>query len=328
MKKLTDNKKSILKIIIQSLPIVLAAIVFVIYAATFLPFSTRQMENSVALVECESYYQICAGGKPVLWFKNLGDSCMPENMSIKAGQEVVTTKYSTCCWVNKYPLFPYCPGLLLTANKDSIAEKSIAAANKDMASIIERTVRKLSAEIKQLNRKIEETDYYMKVHNVNDDGYNIMADYAKAIRQQKEAAEALCAKLKSIAKSKRVEMRLVTKYTLLCNDETTDSIERTPCRIITTKKHRPCACCRQQTRQNPKTPRLYTCTNGSLRRQQQATASMLQQYQAAPNTDSHPKAKSRRCSQAAPRTGQNTICLSFLRPTARPCSAVTASLQA
>ena len=182
MKKLTDNKKSTLRIILQSLPIVLAAIVFVIYAATFLPFSTRQMENSVALVECESYYQICAGGKPVLWFKNLGDSCMPENMSIKAGQEVVTTKYSTCCWVNKYPLFPYCPGLLLTANKDSIAEKSIAAANKDMTNIIERTVRKLSAEIKQLNRKIEETDYYMKVHNVNDDGYNIMADYAKAIR--------------------------------------------------------------------------------------------------------------------------------------------------
>lgn len=239
MKKLTDNKKSTSRIILQSLPIALAAIVFVIYATTFLPFSTTRMENSVALVECESYYQICADGKPAVWFKCLGDSCMPEGMSLNADSGVTTKRYVTCCWVNKYPLFTSCPGLLLTANGDSTAEKGIAAANSNLAAVIRKTAERLTEEISRLDRKIEETDYYMRVHNVNDDGYNVMADYAANIREQKAQAEALSAKLTAIAANKKAEMRLVAKYTLLYYSDTTGTITRTPCRIVTRTRTAP-----------------------------------------------------------------------------------------
>ena len=240
MKKLTDKRKSTLRIILQSLPIALAAIVFVIYAATFIPFSTDRMERSVALIECESYYQICANGKPVIWFKCLGDNCLPEGMSTKADNDVTTKTYSTGCWVNKYPLVAACPGLLVTANGDSIAEKNIAVANRSMDNIIKKTAEKLSMTIKKLKRKIEETDYYMRVHNVSDDGYNIMAAYAEEIKKQETEAEEVEKRLNAMAKSKKAEIRLVTKYTLLYRyDDTTDSIVRTPCNILTLTKTAP-----------------------------------------------------------------------------------------
>ena len=50
MKRLTDKKKA-LRMTLQSLPIALAAIVFIIYGATFMPSSIRKMERSVALIE-------------------------------------------------------------------------------------------------------------------------------------------------------------------------------------------------------------------------------------------------------------------------------------
>ena len=218
---------------LQSLPVTLAAIVFIMYASTFAPRSAGEMERSIALVESVSYYQICAGGKPVVWFKSLGDSCTPEGMTLKADTAATTKRYATGCWVNKYPLFPSCPGLLLTANADSTAWENVAAANKDIRRTLAKAAKRIDGTINQLKRKIEETDYYMKVHNVNDDGYNIMAVLAEDIKRQKAEAEKLAATLKTAAESGQAEIRIVTRHTLIYRDDTAERPVRKPCVTLT-----------------------------------------------------------------------------------------------
>ena len=120
MKRLTD-KKTIRKRILQSLPIALAAIVVVIYGLSFLPRSAVRMERSVALVEGVTYYELRADGRPVAWFKRLGDSLTLDGLSLKADSSVMTRFYATGCWVDRYPFVPSCRGTLLVANGDSAA---------------------------------------------------------------------------------------------------------------------------------------------------------------------------------------------------------------
>lgn len=231
MKRLTDRRRS-LKLILQSLPIALAAIVFVMYGATFLPVSTERMERSVALVEGVSYYELMSGGKPVMAFKALNDSLLPQGLTLKADSAVMTRGYCSGCWVNKYPFVPSCGGLILIANGDSAAEKRIAEANKRLPYILDMAAGRLTARVEQLERQAEETDYYMKVHNVNDDGYNVMAEFSASVKAERDKAEKLLAALKTLSASGGAEVRLVTKYALVSVD-TAGTVARKACDIVT-----------------------------------------------------------------------------------------------
>lgn len=237
MKRLTDKKKAI-RLTLQSLPIALAAIVFIMYGATFMPLSIGQMERSVALIESRSHYELLAGGKPVAYFKTLDDSLMPEGLSLSADSTVITKTYSDACWVNRWPLIPSCPGLLLTANSDSTAAKRLAPANRMLPKTLKKTAILMKERLTQLNRMAEETDYYMRTHNVNDDGYNVMAEYSASLENQKKKAEKLLYALESTSAEKRLEIRLVTRHDLVWTD-TAGTAQRTACRVITADHTKP-----------------------------------------------------------------------------------------
>ena len=68
---------------------------------------------------------------------------------------------------------------MLTVNGDSTAEKKLVLANKTMPDIIRKAIGNTAESISQLERMQEEADYYMATHNVNDDGYNVMAEFER-----------------------------------------------------------------------------------------------------------------------------------------------------
>ena len=231
MKKSID-KKTIFRKIMQSLPAASAAIAFVIYGTTFLPFSADRMKSSVALRESVSYYEILSGGKPLVYCRCLGDSCLPEGLSPTAGQEVMTKSYATACWVNRYPLFPSCPGLLMTAVNDSAEVKAETLANRDIRQTIKRTADRLAERLKNLENSADETNYYLSVHNVNDDGYNVMAEYSEQIKEKISTAAAMLTTLRSIQDKSQTEIRRVSRHTLLYINASGDTV-RTACRMLT-----------------------------------------------------------------------------------------------
>lgn len=230
MRRLTNDKSTLHKIL-QSLPLALAAIVFVLYGATFLPSSTKGMESCVALVEGMSYYEISADGRPVAIFSSLDDSLRPHGLALPADSVAATKRYANGCWVNKYPFITSCGGMILVANDDSMAEKRLLPAERQLPSIIDKAAERLSGRIIQLERKTAEIDYYMKVHNVNDDGYNVMAEYSASVKAERETANKLLTALGRASAARRLAIRRVTKYALLSPDSAGNTA-RTQCAII------------------------------------------------------------------------------------------------
>lgn len=237
MKRLID-KKITLRQILQSLPIILVAVAFVIYGLTFLPATVGQMERSVALVESASYYELRSDGRVVLAFRSLSDSLLPENLSLKADSSVISRSYASGFWVNKYPFIASCGGRLVIANGDSTAAKRAIMANRKLSAILKATTDSIAGLVEQLDRKAAETDYYMRVHNVNDDGYNVMAEYSASIKTQKDKAGKLLEVLEKLSAKKRLEVRLVTEYALIATD-TAEITSRTVCNVMTKRMASP-----------------------------------------------------------------------------------------
>lgn len=223
MKKSTD-KRLIVKRTLQSLPAVLVAIALVMYGLTFLPQPIERMERSAALIEFSSWYEITSNGKPVAYFRTLSDGLLPEDISAKADSTVITRKFIEGTWVNKYPIIPSCEGRIVTtfpARSDMLKLSGIAA---DRAELIKEAAENIKKGMTRLDREIEETDYFLRTHNVSDGGYNGVAAYSAQLKAKKESAEKTLKVLKSIESKGRLAFRLKYKYTLLYND--TSGIKR------------------------------------------------------------------------------------------------------
>jgi len=231
MRRLTD-KNRIIKISLQSLPAVLAAIAILLYGLTFLPVSQRGMERSVALVEHVSRYEITAGGKPVAWFRAFGDSLSLDGVTASAAQVSAECRLITGVWVNRYSFMPSCRGRILIPALDTAAGKTLSAANKDVAFVIQRALADNERLLSRLERTQAKLRYYLDTHNVSDEGYNTMAAYAAAVDSSRHDAERLDSVLKGLDSKAQVGIRHIEQYTLLYSGDGWKT-SRKVCRDVT-----------------------------------------------------------------------------------------------
>lgn len=217
MRRLT-NKNQIIKLTLQSLPIVLVAIAFCIYASTFLPLSQGKMCQSVALVEYQSHYEIAVDGRSQLWFDGFGDSLKLRNVAITESKDVVNSRLLTGVWVNRYAFFPSCRGRILLPTVDTTADKTLAIANSNVQSVIQRAISDTEKLLSQLDKKQTKLNYYLSTHNVSDDGYNTMAAFAAAVDSSRNGADGLLSVLKGLTQRPQLTIRHIEKYTLLYSD--------------------------------------------------------------------------------------------------------------
>lgn len=216
------------KRLLQLLPATVAAVAVFVYALSFVPLSAGRMARTVALVERVEYYRICADGRAVAWFSGIGDSLRADGLALPGDSAAVTRTYMNGVWVDKYPFFPSCPGLLLVARGDSLRRAWWTAAAAEPLGVVEKAVEQLAADSLPRAGRIEELDYYMRIHNVNDDGYNVMAARTAAELTAKTAADSLLKLLRTASTARRLAVERVTAYTLLYND-TAGRIVRKAC---------------------------------------------------------------------------------------------------
>lgn len=237
MRRLTDSRR-IIKLTLQSLLAVLAAIAIVIYGLSFLPRSVERMERSVALIEYVSYYEIDVAGKPVAWFKALNDSLLPKDLSLKADTTIMNKRYIGGVWVNKYSFMPSCRGLILTTFPDSTERERLALANKSVSSLLRKVADNMEKDIERMTRETDETEYFLSIHNVSDDGYNTIAEYSERLKDNIEKTEKILSVIKSSTAKTRLGMRMVKKYTLLYKD-TSGAMKQMACNVLTKESRKP-----------------------------------------------------------------------------------------
>lgn len=231
MKRLTD-KRRIIKLTLQSLPALLVAIAIVIYCLTFVPLSHDRMRRTTALVEYVSCYELTVDGRPAAWFRSLGDSLRPEEMTTVAGSNVVDRRVLTGVWVNRYEFFPSCSGRILIPAVDVPAVDSLTPAEVRKAGVLKKAVAGVQERIKQLDRKASRLSYYLSTHNVSDDGYNTMAAYSARVDSSRNDAKRLLEVLNGIGGKTQTGIRHIVKYTLVHPDETGRTV-REACRDLT-----------------------------------------------------------------------------------------------
>lgn len=175
-----------------------------------LPAGADEMRRSMLQVESATWQEICAGGKPALYFEQWrGDTAL---VGVTAHRDSATHRSRhTAFWVNRFGMLPSCQGRV--ACVDSVcAGRSFQGSPAYMLSMCRRSVEERLATLKHQK---SELDYYLRVHGVQDDGYQTVAALAVRVGEAYRGLEEAGRVIDSLAANPKLKVttRSRTTYT-------------------------------------------------------------------------------------------------------------------
>ena len=197
------------RIIIFALLLVLSA--FIIYL--LLPPTTKAINQSALVVEQQAYYQLEINGKPTFFFTNYTQTKLIGGAT--QADSVRPRKTRThAYWVNSLSLPFTCFGRVVTkwSNRPStILSFSSFALHQLIANELKRT----DDELADLQTQYNELSYYMRVHNVQDYGYNTVAAYHWHIQRQRDSLQTVINALENIPRKAHLRVKQINRYIYL-----------------------------------------------------------------------------------------------------------------
>lgn len=198
-----------------------------------LPSTADGMRRSGVVVQTSSCYELRAGGRAVMWFQTVEGDTLPVGLSLSA-DEAAVSRLAVGCWMNRWPMLPSCRGRIVTALPDTARTPKAPAAR-----LLAAACRRLSADVRLAEHDKAELDYYMRVHGVQDEGYQNIAAMAShraaalvALRRTKAVADSLMASQSPLTVTRRTVCRAFVRH---YGDAATDTIG---CRLVaTTARH-------------------------------------------------------------------------------------------
>lgn len=149
------------------------------------PPTADSLRRSVTVVECHTYNELHYGGHVVLFFNGVdNDKCLAQASTLQS--EATDTIYTTATWVNRWSFWPSCRGRLIT-----IAPGVAGLDGCNIDSVLSRTLKAEQIRLKRLRSERSELTYYLRVHGVQDPGYQSVAKVAT----QRDSAIAKSSKL-------------------------------------------------------------------------------------------------------------------------------------
>lgn len=199
----------------QSLPVVILAAIAFISLPSALPESNKGMEESVALIECREQYEITRGGKVVAVCSGIDSDSTLCMVKEKADSDTEQKALVCGAWINRYSFMPSCGGRIFTVNPFYGKGDMVALANKCIGEVLQKTTERMQETLKMDKTKQTELDYYLDTHNVSDEGYNTMAEYAEENKRRRNTLERSIELLEKLGDGKGVRVRKRTFYALL-----------------------------------------------------------------------------------------------------------------
>ena len=217
-----------------------------------LPPSQEEVDKSAVTIRQEAYYTLEADGKPLAYFADYADSAF-------VGGSINKDSIHTRCmtqrgyWVNRLPVVPSCHGrILIRWNYKPLTIVNLKG--KGVLRLIRQTMTQMDSELDGLQTKRNEMGYYLRVHSVQDYGYNKIAEYHTEVVQQMDSLRRMIKVLDSMSTSSaQLRIRQQNRYAIqtsskkarptVCNrleiDKKNDCVllqtenKRTPIRLIT-----------------------------------------------------------------------------------------------
>ena len=140
------------------------------------PHSAASMRGSAVVVEQSAWHEISVDGKPRLYFSaSMGDSVL---LGVTADRDsAIHRKRVAGCWVDRWLLLPSCGGRVATVYRPAPATPRL----RGDSAIMRMCRQSVATQLKTLKTQKSELDYYLRVHGVQDNGYQAIAALAGRI---------------------------------------------------------------------------------------------------------------------------------------------------
>lgn len=184
-----------------------------------LPPSQEEVDKSAVTIRQEAYYTLEVDGKPFAYFADYVDSAFVGG-SINKDSIHTRSIEQHGYWINQLPIIPSSHGRILIRwnYKPSTIVNLKASGVKDLLC---RTIDQMDSELDGLQTKRNEMGYYLRVHSVQDYGYNKIAEYQTDVIHQMDSLRQMLKVLDSISASS-VQLRILqqNRYTIQPSSKT------------------------------------------------------------------------------------------------------------
>ncbi len=176
-------------------------------------YSDEEILRCTTVIEEQSYDEISIDGKPKLFVGDINSpSSLADATTIKDSLHK-NRRFTVGFWINRYPLLPSCRGCIVTAGIDTSPDRITDSTVTSL--VIGRLRTTFTARRDSLISITDELDYYLRVHDVQDEGFHSISQYAARLRTERQHADSVLSALKQLTDLSQLTIRRRRIYTLL-----------------------------------------------------------------------------------------------------------------
>ena len=173
------------------------------------PDDNKSSLASVVKIDCKRHYVLDDMNGHNLFFAFINADSLMEGLTWDKENTINNETVSDGFWINSNWFYHSCKGKILSAVSDTTDIKINKMSAK---SIVDREIEYLKKENKAISQKQSELKYYLKVHGVQDEGYDIVAKYATKMHRYKDSINKEITILKDIQKAGSIKIYVKDKY--------------------------------------------------------------------------------------------------------------------
>ena len=214
--------------IILALLVVVSLVMLVL---PFLPVSEERQQQCVAELEYERCYHLDIDGVPAFYLNELSQGTTKTSASTSIDSIAWHREKLKGCWTYRYLFLPICKGRIQAIDPDIEEAEQMEKINANIHDVITRNIELLEKECQRAKRIERGFNYYLKVHNVTDEGYNAIAALSARSLIAGHERERVLEILQAIRPNQLVEIKMQRNYYLVTRDAK-GRVKRTPCKPL------------------------------------------------------------------------------------------------
>lgn len=194
--------------------------------------SPEEMKMSDAKVEREDCYLLMSGNDTLMVFRDIqGDTLFAGG---KTGAHPSTKCYSQAGqWVNWLPVISSCKGRLMVTASDTVS--LCHATSEQLHAVISRQKASVQRLLENIKEQEEHADYYIRTHDVTEDGYDVVARASAFLHKSKDSLDVLVKAFAKIDGNTPLRLQLSSRYYAWVQENDSTQPLRVECETIKKK---------------------------------------------------------------------------------------------
>lgn len=160
------------------------------------PCNEQQIKRSLTLVRRDSYFVLYADSRPVVVFSRFDKDSTMRGLAFSEDSAHAARYEAGGFWINANSLFPSCQGKVMVATKDF---SDIIPIQENTRLFLKKEIDYLKASLRNMRSKQMELRYYLRVHGVQDEGYDMVAKYATRLHAKIDTVATVLGRLEDIS---------------------------------------------------------------------------------------------------------------------------------